>query len=133
MIMSSRVTVVFEVRCFMNLQNRRISTENDARSAQERVKEKRVKTPELLSDDASEAPFLPKAQTRSGPALAIRPTRICDLSAFELKRLCEFPDTQELEAAMETLARVAFYVKEDEARLRRVLKAIKTLQEVSSE
>ena len=60
-------------------------------------------------------------------------TRICDLSALELKRLCEFPAVQDLEQSMETLARVAFYVKDDEAKLRRILKAIKTLQDVMSE
>ncbi len=60
-------------------------------------------------------------------------TRICDLSVLELKRLCEFPDTCEMESAMETMARVAFYVKEDEVKLRRILKAIKTMQDVMSE
>jgi hypothetical protein len=113
----------------MSLQEtRRRMAENDPRSAQERGKEKRFKTP-LMSDDASDVPFSSKGAPHSS-----RPTlRICDLSALELKRLCEFPETHELEAAMETLARVAFYVKEDDARLRRILKAIKTLQEMSSE
>ena len=121
------------MQSIQDIRRRRESLENDSRSSQDQDRRgKKSKTPEPLSDDASEAASKTHRLTVLG-APAVKPTRICDLSAEELKRLCEFPETHEMEGAMETLARVAFFVKHDEARLRRVLKAIKTLQELLAE
>ncbi len=96
------------------------------------TQDRKLKTSDLFSDDNSE-PARGRSKTERLNAPVARPIRICDLSAFELKRLCEFPEDHEMEVAMETLARVAFYVKDDEGRLRRILKAIKTMQDVMSE
>lgn len=109
-------------------------SENDSRSVQEKKLEKRSSlknSAEVLSEEGlSEGST---QQVKPKPRTSPQTMRICDLSALELKRLCEFPEVEELEAAMETLARVAFFVKDDEARLRRVLKAIKTLQDLMNE
>jgi hypothetical protein len=66
------------------------------------------------------------AVKRTGP-------RLCDLSADELKKLWQRPSADDMKGTMETLARLAFQLRgKDADRQRRILKALKTVQEIQN-
>ena len=62
-----------------------------------------------------------------------RGPRLCDLSADELRKLWQRPSAEDMKNAMETIARLAFQLRgRDIERQRRLLKALKTLQEIQN-
>ena len=62
-----------------------------------------------------------------------RGPRLCDLSAEELRKLWQRPSAENMTDAMETIARLAFQLRgKDVERQRRLLKALKAMQEIQS-
>ena len=62
-----------------------------------------------------------------------RGPRLCDLSAEELRKLWQRPSAENMTDAMETIARLAFQLRgKDAERQRRLLKALKAMQEIQS-
>ena len=62
-----------------------------------------------------------------------RGPRLCDLSAEELRKLWQRPSAEDMKNTMETIARLAFQLRgKDAERQRRLLKALKALQELQT-